>query len=275
MMHCEVKWETSQLYSPDTFAVEYGQFCKRHTAALSGKLIADVRATRKALLWFFSVSSSFTHPAYMLARHWGTYTAAEVYPLWLHKNDIPTLQAARGQNPELRSYLKERAREWSSNYIAADLRIDVWAARACLDLYGIRTPLDAYAPRTRPRAEIGYVHDASRVAAFLDSGLTAKETANELGVTEKFLRDTWRALRIDPELGRHNTVSMHHEDWLDRLRGGIAIGGKPGCKVHSIGEAARCWGVIYNTAKKRLQLLGWEPYTSVQTLLKPAPEVDQ
>jgi hypothetical protein len=95
-----------------------------------------------------------------------------------------------------------------------------------------------------------------------------REIATELAVSERFLRENWKNLGITPTFGKAmNAPTANHAEWLDALRGGVTRGPGPRQLVISVGEAAQVWSVSYNAAKKRLFLLGWEPYTSVQTVL--------
>ena len=266
MQNAETKWCSSQLTKPEQFRVEYDSWCRRVRPPPTGDLIADVHETNRSLNWTYT-AEMYAHTGYMLARHWGVFVAADVYPLWLHANDIPTMQAARDNDPALEAYLRDRARTWSSTYISCDLSVNVWAARVCLDLYGIKTPLDAYRPRARPRGEIGYVHDPVRIKALLDRGLTMREIATELAVSERFLRENWKNLGISPAFGKAmNQPTANHAEWLAALREGMRWGDRVDAPIHSVSEAAACWGMSANAARKRLFLLGWEPFTSVQTL---------
>jgi hypothetical protein len=240
--------------------------------------LVEVARNRDALKGFFPDVSAL----YLLARHWALYSFeshGDTYALWLHDNDIPTMQAAHAQNPDLGAYLKQHAHTWSSNYIAADLRVDVWAARVCLDLYGVKTPAISLRPAEFPRAEMNFKHNGVQTQAWLSEGFTVKDIATKLGVTESFLRQAWRKFEINPEFGleRHtehdpdSAVAQNRAAWVDELRNGIDDTHPMGhvCKrnVESIGEAAHVWGVPYNTAKKRLVKLGWTPHTGVADAL--------
>ena len=270
MLQCEIKWETSQQTDPAVFASEYEVFCSRARPKPTGDHIKDARKIVESLLWFFTASTFYANPPYMLAKHWQVYAVeshGSTYPIWLHANDVPTMQAAHAKNPDLHAYLKDRARTWSSNYIAADLRVNVWAARVCLDLFGIRTPCTASRPPVVPRAEMGFVYDSARTHAALHVGYSVKEIATELGVTETFLRRVWRAEGISPSTGCYSgqdpEVKANHESWLNQLRNGTPEGKEIVC----VAQAAACWGISDQAARNRLRALGWHPYTSVWSLI--------
>ena len=275
MLPCEVKWETSQQADPAFFAREFETFCLRPRPRPTGDHVKDVRKTVESLLFYFVSGEDYINPCYMLARHWGVFTVeshGDQYPLWLHNNDVPTLQAARSKNPDLGAYLRDRAKVWSSNYIAADLRIDVWASRACLDLYGYRTPSTADRPKMRPRGEIDYVHDSGLINVLIRRGYTPGQVAIELGVTDRFLRAHWKSNGIDPALDQTQAkASANHAEWLADLREGVSDvhpSGRPCVRsVESVGDASKCWGISFQAARKRLIALGWQPYNAVADML--------
>jgi hypothetical protein len=196
---------------------------------------------------------------YILARWFKRYELVGsdglVYPLWLHPNDITTMQAAHDKNPDLGFYLRDHARSWSSNYIAADLRVDVWAARVCLDLYGIDTPTRASRPERRPRAEVEFQYDSQLVASLLEH-MKPEDVATELGVTEAFLRTQWHELGIMPTFGlvrsrysRQKAREQKKKSWVLDLKDQHAS---------TVACAASAWGVTYQTAFMRLRSLGWQ-----------------
>jgi transposase len=273
MLLCEIRWETSQQADPAAFASAYEVFCIRARPKPTGYPVADARKMVENLLWFFTASTFYANPPYMLAKHWQAYDVeshGSKYPIWLHANDVPTLQAAHAKNPDLHAYLKDRARTWSSNYIAADLRINVWAARVCLDLFGIRTPCTASRPPVAPRAETGFIYDSARTHSALYAGYSVKEIATELGVTESFLRRVWRNEGINPSTGysgQDPEVKANHKRWLNQLRNGTP----EGREIEGVSQAAACWDISDQAARNRLRALGWQPYTSVWSVLDACP----
>jgi hypothetical protein len=278
MLQCESKWKNSQLADLAKFVEDFNLYCARPAPRPRPDLVRAVKAKRASLDFYFKEPGVEICPVYLLARHFKVYqieTASDVYPLWLHDNDVPTMQAAHERNPDLGTYLKARSRIWSSNYIAADLRVDIWAARVCLDLYSFTTPYTSTRPSELPRAEIDYRNNGEQVQVWLRQGYNVRDIATKLGVTESFLRKTWKELHITPEHAHaHETehapeseITRNREAWRDELRDGVEdmhpIKGKCVRAVESVGEAAQVWGVPFNTAKKRLLVLGWRPYTSV------------
>jgi hypothetical protein len=285
MLPCEFKWKNSQLADLASFAETYDVFCNRPRPRPKKNPAAAVHDMRTACKRFFLSPNPASVP-YLLARNWQKYvieSCGDYYPLWLHANDIPTMQAAHGGNPDLGAYLRDRAKSWSSNYIASDLRIDVWAARVCLDLYGVRTPCRAGKPRNGTQGEATFTHDGAQVQTWLQSGYTVDEIATELGVTEGWLRRKWLELGIDPQSGRrvdrsfgparddNSSITEGRDAWVCALRNGVEDthpNGRP-CRrnVESVGDASRVWGTTSQTARARLLTLGWKPYTSVATSL--------
>jgi hypothetical protein len=276
MLQNEVKWETSQQAYPKTFARNFEEFCLHPRRKPTLRLAQDVHDTRQSLLDWFSGEPDYLNPWYMLARHWGVFEVDgkwDTYPLWLHFNDVPTMRAAWTQDQALCAYLQActTKNRWSSSYIAADLRIDVWAARVCLDLCGVPTPSTGDRPSVRPRAEWTYVHDGEAIQRLLREGYTKREVATELGLTEGFLLGQWKILGIDPETNftPRSVNSDMHETWLKELRVGVERGGEELSRVRTVTEAAAVWGITFNGAKKRLRALGWEPYNSVDMVTYP------
>lgn len=276
MLQNEIKWLLSQQADSKAFAPHFEEFCVRPRRKPTRHLAQDVHNVRQSLLDWFSGEPDYLNPWYMLARHWGVFEAEgtwDTYPLWLHPNDVPTMRAARTQDPNLCAYLKActTINKWSSTYIAYDLRIDVWAARVCLDLCGVPTPATGDRPSVRPRAELTYAHDGEAIQRLLRQGYTRREVATELGVTDDFLASHWKVLGIAPEMNFSGApvTSDTHETWLRQLRAGIPRGSNPTARVITVNEAAVVWGLTFNGAKKRLRVLGWEPYNSVEMITYP------
>ena len=230
-----------------------------------------VRDTRRLVKRYLG----YAYVPYAVARWYQTYELRSLfatYPMWMHPNDVPTMQAAHAKDPNLEAYLRAKAKTWSSNYIASDLRVDVWAARVCLDLYGIETPKLAKKPEECPRAEVNFQYNALCVVQLFNQGLQTGDVAIELGVTEQFLRAYWKMAGIQPVFGlagdaykervlaridNHDAQSRQN-DWIESLRG---------YNVQSVSEAAAHWGISYQGARKRLQVLGWNLGESVSVAL--------
>ena len=276
LLPAEKLWALSDRIDLHTLTQELGVFCSRPMRLPPDNLVQSVHTTRQRIK---AISEAFI--PYVLAVNYGAYALNNLgveFPLWLHSNDVPTMQAAHARNPDLEAYLRHHARTWSSNYIASDLRCDVWAARVILNLFNIKTPCLAKRPTERPRAEAGFVYDAARVVSLLDLGMSPREAATELGVGERFLRDQWKSILIDPTLkitrdrahthplNVPSTTTNQRKAWLAKIEA-------CGWLVENVSSAADAWGVTYQGARRRLEALGWRPGASVAEALNDAHDL--
>ena len=284
MLYSEQAWLDASRPDLDSFGRVLKTFCDRlyhHEKTLA--------KSTNALRWELK-HYCFEAAPYILARFWKVYELpinGLTWPLWVHSRDVPTIQAAHGNDPALRVYLADRAKEWSSNYIATDLHIDVWAARVCLDLYGIDTPRYGNKPSRQPAAEVIFAHDGEVTSDLFARGFTVNQVATELGVTPKFLRAYWQNLHINPQfrLARargtealrpresHSEIAVRREGWIASLKEGLHRG-KVTRNIKSVGDAQHKWGVTYPTARARLVALGWTPGEGVDTWLAAQHEAE-
>jgi hypothetical protein len=277
MLNCEKKWYYARQPLEEDVQELLRLACNR-PMSIPLNLPTGVRDLRSNL---DILATSSTH--YRLARFQQIYSlpiCGLVYPLWAHERDVPTMQAAHAKNPDLGAYLQDKAYTWSSHYIAADLQVDVWAARVCLDLYGLHTPNAGNKPKDGPRAEATYVHDGAKLQELFRRGFNTAQVATELGVTEHFLHANWRELRIHPQFGTtrdralesslprnaKSEISQRRFEWLTVLKDTHLDR-----KIKSVADARYAWDVTYPTARARLVALGWVPGEPVDLWLGAQP----
>lgn len=284
MLYSERSWAEAQTADLDHFTGVLKHFCARRFVpdASLAKSVTGIR-------WELKHYCCETAP-YLLARYWQVYSLpidCTQWPLWLHERDVPTMQAAHAKDERLIDYLRSKYYMWSSNQIAADLRVDVWAARVCLDLLDLETPRYGNKPPIPPAAELDFRHDGVLTSQLLARGLNTTQVATELGVTPKFLRDQWKALHINPVFDRvrdrsseatkprneYSEIAIRRETWIAHLKRGLHRG-KVTRDVKSVGDAQHTWGVTYATARARLVALGWTPGEGVDTWLAAQLEAE-